>query len=145
MRIALVGPAHPWRGGVAQHTTHLAHALARSGHDVVLESWSRFYPEQLSPRDRGVLSEPEVTPFPATRRNLSWRRPDGWWRAGARFRREGADGVVIVLTAPVQAAPYLPMIAAARSKSSHRHARALRIVAVCHNVLPQERRPHKRS
>jgi glycosyltransferase involved in cell wall biosynthesis len=123
---------------VAQHTTHLAHALAGAGHDVILESWSRLYPARLWPGDRGVLAEPEVPPFPATRRNLSWRRLDGWWRAGVRFRREGADGVLIVVATPLQVPPYLLMLAAARSESGRKSPP--RIVAVCHNVLPHERR-----
>ena len=39
MRIALVGPAHPYKGGGARHTTELAHRLAAAGHNVVVESW----------------------------------------------------------------------------------------------------------
>ena len=38
MRIALVGPAHPFKGGGAAHTTELAHRLAGRGHDVTIES-----------------------------------------------------------------------------------------------------------
>ena len=36
MKIALVGPAHPYKGGGARHTTELAHRLAAAGHDVEL-------------------------------------------------------------------------------------------------------------
>ncbi len=36
MRIALIGPAHPYKGGGALHTTELAHRLAAAGHEVVL-------------------------------------------------------------------------------------------------------------
>ena len=35
MKIALVGPAHPYKGGGARHTTELAHRLAAAGHDVI--------------------------------------------------------------------------------------------------------------
>jgi D-inositol-3-phosphate glycosyltransferase len=127
---------------VAQHTTHLAHALAAAGHDVVLESWSRLYPEPLWPGDPGVLAEPEAPPFPATRRSLSWRRPDGWWRAGARLRRERSEGVVVVVATPLQAPSYLAMLAAARRRAGL--AGRPRVAAVCHNVLPHERRPFDR-
>jgi hypothetical protein len=39
VRIALVGPAYPDRGGGARHTTELAHRLAAAGHNVIIESW----------------------------------------------------------------------------------------------------------
>jgi len=42
MRVALVGPTHPYKGGVAAHTTQTAHELAAAGHDVTLVSWSRL-------------------------------------------------------------------------------------------------------
>ena len=41
--VALIGPTHPLKGGVAAHTTELAHQLAQAGHEVQLISWSRRY------------------------------------------------------------------------------------------------------
>ena len=38
LKIAVVGPSHPYKGGVASHTTTLAHELADAGHDVTLVS-----------------------------------------------------------------------------------------------------------
>ena len=95
MRIAIVGPTHPYKGGVAQHTTQLAHRLAALGHDVTLESWLRQYPERLYPGQQRV-EVPELPVFPGTTYPLSWNRPDGWWRLGRRLRKS-ADVVVLVL------------------------------------------------
>ena len=36
LRVAVVGPTQPYKGGVAAHTTELAHRLAAAGHDTVL-------------------------------------------------------------------------------------------------------------
>lgn len=41
LKIALVGPSHPYKDGVAAHTTMLAHELSAAGHDVTLLSWAR--------------------------------------------------------------------------------------------------------
>ncbi|MFD0744068.1 hypothetical protein ACFQ1L_21240 [Phytohabitans flavus] len=49
MRVAIVGPAHPYKGGIAQYTTALAHELTAAGHKVRLESWSHQYPRLLYP------------------------------------------------------------------------------------------------
>jgi glycosyltransferase involved in cell wall biosynthesis len=129
VRIAVVGPAHPYKGGVAQYTTELAHRLAAAGHEVVLESWSHQYPAALYP-GRLTVAEPELPLFAPTRRRLSWRRPDSWLRTGRRLR--GADLVVLVLVNPVQVPPYLGILA---GLGRHRTAR---VVVQCHNVLPHE-------
>ena len=66
MKIAIVGPAHPYKGGMAQHTTTLAHRLSAVGHDVVLASWRAQYPRFLYPGQLTV-AEPEVALYPGMR------------------------------------------------------------------------------
>src|SRR5512143_1820501 len=133
MRIAVVGPTHPYKGGIAQHTTELAHRLAARGHDVRLESWSAQYPDRLYP-GRQRVTEPELPPFPGTSYPLSWRWPAGWLRLGRRLRRE-VDAVVLVVVTPVQAPAYLGILRGLRPGRG-----GPRVLALCHNVLPHERR-----
>ena len=109
MRIALIGPAHPYKGGGARHTTELARWLAEAGHEVVLESWIRQYPAGLYPGGRQMVDVPDGEPFPGTRRDLSWRNPAGWVAAGRRLR--GQDLIVFALLIPPQAIPYLAIMA----------------------------------
>ncbi|HUK68631.1 MAG TPA: glycosyltransferase family 4 protein [Streptosporangiaceae bacterium] len=135
MRIALIGPAHPYKGGGARHTTELAHRLAAAGHEVVIESWRAMYPAALYPGVQTV-QEAEGEPYPLTRRLLSWRRPDGWRRAGRRLRKS-CDMAVFTFLAPVQVPAYITIIRGLRS----RVAPGPRVVVICHNVLPHERRP----
>lgn len=131
MRIRLVGPVHPYKGGIAQHTTHLAHELAKAGHDTVVESWRRQYPDAIYPGQQRV-DETEVVPYDRTRYRLSWNSPVSWILLGRRLRAE-ADLVVIVLVSPVQVPPYLVALGALGRK--HRP----RLVVLVHNVLPHER------
>jgi glycosyltransferase involved in cell wall biosynthesis len=130
VRIALIGPAHPYKGGGARHTTELAHRLAAAGHDVVIESWRAQYPSRLYP-GRQTLDAPEGDPYPRTYRRLAWYRPDGWLAAGRRLR--SADLVVFALLTPLQIPAYLAVLAALRHRAS--------TAVICHNVLPHERRP----
>ncbi|MFD0803248.1 glycosyl transferase, partial [Streptomonospora algeriensis] len=109
MRVSLVGPTHPYKGGGARHTTELAHRLAARGHEVVIESWRAQYPALLYP-GRQTVSAPEGEPFTATRRELAWNRPLGWWRAGRRMGAS-ADLVVVTVLIPAQAVPYLGVLA----------------------------------
>jgi glycosyltransferase involved in cell wall biosynthesis len=128
VHIAVVGPTHPLKGGVAQHTTVLAQRLAAAGHHVELVSWRRQYPQLLYP-GRQTVTEPEFTPFEPTRRPLSWNRPDTWWRAARRLR--SADVVIFAHITPVQVPPYRVMLRALRGTAER--------VVICHNVLPHER------
>src|SRR6266498_585875 len=138
MRIALVGPAHPYKGGGARHTTELAHRLAAAGHDVVIESWRAMYPSALYPGVQTVQVT-EGDPYPRTRRLLSWRRPDSWLRAGLRLRGT-CDVAVFVYLAPVQVPAYLAIMWGLRRRTAAGASRP-RAVVICHNVLPHERRP----
>lgn len=130
MRVALVGPAYPYKGGGAHHTTELAHRLTAAGHEVVLESWKAQYPAFLYPGLQ-TIGAPEGEPFPATRRELAWYRPDGWLRAGRRLGRS-CDLAVLAVLSPVQVPSYLGI--------ARGIGRRARVVALCHNVLPHERR-----
>jgi glycosyltransferase involved in cell wall biosynthesis len=133
VRVAIVGPTHPYKGGVAQYTTSLAHRLAQAGHEVRLESWSHQYPKLLYPGQLTV-DEPELPVFEHTARGLSWRRPDSWYRVGRRLR--SADLVVLVVVTPVQMPAYRGILAGLGKRGE----RTTRVVAECHNVLPHERR-----
>jgi glycosyltransferase involved in cell wall biosynthesis len=132
LRIGIVGPAFPYKGGGAHHTTELAHRLAAAGHDVVIESWRAQYPALLYPGQQ-TIDEPEGEPFPGTRRELSWRRPDGWLRAGRRLR--SADLVVLATLTPIQVPSYLGILRGLRGGRA-------RVTVLCHNVLPHERKPY---
>jgi glycosyltransferase involved in cell wall biosynthesis len=128
VRIALVGPTHPYKGGVAAHTTQTAHELAAAGHDVRLVSWSRLYPKALYPGEQAVPDGgPDLPPFEPTTRPLRWDRPWSWWRTGRALR--DADLVVIVVVLPVQVPALLVVVRAARPAPR---------VAIVHNVVPHE-------
>jgi glycosyltransferase involved in cell wall biosynthesis len=129
VRIAIVGPTHPIKGGVAQHTTVLAQQLAAAGHDVRIVSWQEQYPQRLYPGQQTVERR-EFSLFEPTERVLSWKRPDSWVRAA--FALRPLDLVVFAHVTPVQVAPYRVMLAAL-------HRGTAQTVVICHNVLPHER------
>ena len=138
MRVAVVGPTHPFKGGVAAHTTELARRLDLAGHDTELVSWSRLYPSLLYPGRQVVPGgAPDLPPYGATTRPLSWRRPDSWWRVGRSLREH--DLVVLVHVVPALAPALLTVLRSARA-GRRRAGRSPRVVVVAHNVLPHE--PH---
>ncbi|HEY3611540.1 MAG TPA: glycosyltransferase [Pseudonocardiaceae bacterium] len=135
MRIALIGPAHPWRGGIPLHTAELAHRLAAVGHDVRICSWRSQGPARWLPTQRDRLATPEAPPYPASTYPLDWRSPLSWWWVGRRLARQ-SDVVVLVSYTTVQA-PALGLVGAVARRGA-------RVIALCHNVLPHERHPADR-
>jgi glycosyltransferase involved in cell wall biosynthesis len=138
MRIAIVGPTHPYKGGVAAHTTQTAHALAAAGHDVRLVSWSRLYPGRLYPGEQSVPDGgPDLPPFPGTARPLRWDRPWSWWRTGRSLH--DADLVIIVVVVPIQVPSLLALVRAVRA--GRRNGPSPQLIAIAHNVVPHETHP----
>lgn len=136
LRLAVVGPTHPFKGGVASHTTQLCHELAEAGHDVTLVSWTHLYPSMLYPGEQAVPGgAPDVEPFPRTVRSLSWARPDSWIRAGRRLR--DVDAIIVVHVIPQIVPAHLALLRAAGSGP--------RTIVITHNVLPHEPRPGDRQ
>ncbi|HYH32345.1 MAG TPA: glycosyltransferase family 4 protein [Pseudonocardia sp.] len=136
MRITLIGPAFPWRGGIPLLTTELAHRLTAGGHRVRIRTWTRQGPARLLPAQRHPLAAPEARPFPAEDEPLSWRNPRHWFRTAQRAAAE-SDVVVLIFYTTVQA-PALATIA----RLARRHAR---ILVVCANAVPHEPRPGDRT
>ncbi|HWN81228.1 MAG TPA: hypothetical protein VNM87_03960 [Candidatus Udaeobacter sp.] len=47
MKLALLGPAHPLRGGIAYYLAILDQELRRAGHDVTFVGFKEQYPERV--------------------------------------------------------------------------------------------------
>lgn len=62
MRIVIIGPSYPFRGGIAQHTSLLANELIKH-HDVKFISYTRQYPKFIFPgqSDKDYESSPLFT------------------------------------------------------------------------------------
>ncbi len=90
MRLVVLGPGHPFRGGIARTTTELVSALERRGHEVTFLTPVRQYPSRLFPghRDRDPAACPKLdcaTPI------LDPFAPTSWPRARAAARSVRAD------------------------------------------------------
>ena len=89
MKVAVVGPAYPFRGGIAHYTTLLAAHLSAQ-HDTRLYSFERQYPAVLFPGRSQIDPSEKPLADVETRRWLtpwwpfSWRRVTGLESLAAR-------------------------------------------------------------
>ena len=138
MRIAVIGPVHPYRGGVSQFNTRLVEEL-RKGTDVLVASWSHQFPNWLYPGGEQWSAHPATVESHHTRFELDYRSPASIARTVRTLRRWRADAVVLSWTTTFAGPHYLILLALLR-----RAAPPIGVVAICHNVLPHERRPGDR-
>jgi len=133
MKIAIVGPTHPYKGGIAQQTTQLANELSDPGNDVHLISWKHQFPF-FYPGDQFVQQDdPEVPTFSDAKRILSWRNPIGWWRLGRKLK--DFDQIILIWWVPTIQGPVYSVLLKGLSTTT------AKITIICHNVLPHEGRP----
>jgi glycosyltransferase involved in cell wall biosynthesis len=137
VKVALLGPTHPHRGGIAHYTTLLARAFARED-DVHLLSFSRLYPGLLFPGttqfDRsGDAILPPVSAEPI----LDSVNPVSWWRTGDRIRALAPDLLVVPWWHPF----FGPSLGTAARRARPAGRTAPKRIFLCHNVEPHEATP----
>src|SRR3989442_10166518 len=132
--VAVLGPFHPYRGGIAHHTTLLAQALA-STHPVLGLNYERLYPRLLFPGRTQLdeSSEPLVAEGVPVLRLVDSLGPHTWPRAARAARRFGTRLLVVQWWHPF----FAPACAGVARGLRRSGAKAL---FLCHNVLPHERR-----
>jgi glycosyltransferase involved in cell wall biosynthesis len=129
-KVIVIGPVLPLRGGIAQHTTLLARALAES-HDCQTLSFRRLYPKWLFPgqseRDPGYEGHIEAR----TEYILDSLNPLTWWRTVRRVKQIQPEFVLIPWWT-FFLGPLFSYLTWSLKRSG------INVVFVCHNVQDHE-------
>jgi glycosyltransferase involved in cell wall biosynthesis len=131
MKLTLIGPTYPFRGGIAQYTTFLYRALAQK-HDVNLISFLWQYPQWLFP-GKSDRDPSQVTLQADAQYLLTPLLPWDWWRTFQTIKADRPDAVICSWWHPFWA-PAFGVLARLLKYSR------IPLYYVCHNVLPHERR-----
>jgi len=139
MKVALLGPTHPYRGGIAHYTTLLARAFA-ARHDVAIVSFSRLYPGFLFPGTTQFDASAEaILPPVEPERIVDSLNPWTWRRAGRRLRALAPDVLIVPWWHPF----FGPSLGLAARLA--RRGGAPKRIFLCHNVEPHEPTPLLRA
>ncbi len=135
MKIAVIGSAHPLRGGgIATFNERLAAVLQEQGHEVTIYSFSLQYPSFLFPGKSQFTDEP--APKGLTIKSIiNSVSPINWLQAGKTIRNDRPDLVVVRYWLPFMG-PSLGTILRIIRKNKHS-----KIVCIADNVIPHEKRP----
>lgn len=131
LRIALVAPMWPLRGGIAHFAASMARNLVARGHDVRPVTFARQYPDLLFPGKTQLDDGPAPAGVPRADALLDTLDPWSWRRTARRIAENGADVAVLHYWMPF-VAPALGGLARALRR------RGVRVVTVVHNALPHE-------
>ncbi len=132
MKVTLIGPAYPLRGGIAHHVFRLHQELTRRGHSVQVISFKRLYPGFLFPgKTTADTSEQKLDAGAVAL--LDPLNPLTWF-LGFRTVRKFAPDLVIVQWWNTFFAPVTCVLCALLAEAG------IKVLIECHNVFPHERK-----
>ena len=132
-RIIIVGPAYPYRGGIADFNERLAREFQREGHEVTVYTFTLQYPGFLFPGKTQYSTSPAPGDLTIVRKVHSVN-PFNWIKVGREIRRQRPDLVMVRFWLPFMA-PCLGTIA-----RIIRGDKRIQVVSLLDNVVPHEHR-----
>jgi glycosyltransferase involved in cell wall biosynthesis len=130
MRISIIGPAYPLRGGIAHHVYWLRRELATRSHETQVISFRKLYPRIFFPGTTEIDRSGLALDAHAIQ-VLSPLNPLTWFRSIRLVRDFSPDAVVFQWWQPF----FGPLVGTLAR--SFRRTR-IRCIIECHNVFPHE-------
>ena len=133
-KIAIIGPAHPLRGGLTTFNHRLAKEFIALGDDCVIYSYSLQYPSFLFPGTSQFTDEPapaNLTIYTI----INSVNPLNWVKVGRRIAKDRPDIILVRFWIPFMG-PALGTILRLVMKNKH-----TRIIGLADNIIPHEKRP----
>jgi glycosyltransferase involved in cell wall biosynthesis len=134
MKIIIIGPAHPLRGGLASYNERLAREFKNQGHDVSVYTFSLQYPGFLFPGTTQFSTEAAPTDLDIHVR-INSINPLNWISVGNELKKIKPDIIVVRYWLPFMG-PCLGTILRIVQKNKH-----TKVICIADNVIPHEKRP----
>lgn len=132
--IKIIGPAYPFRGGLASYNERLAQEFQNQGHRVEIETFTIQYPGILFP-GKSQYIDGKAPEHLKIKRTVNSINPLNWLRIGTRIRREKPDLLMVRYWLPFMA-PALGTICRIVRKNKH-----TKVICLADNIVPHEKRP----
>jgi D-inositol-3-phosphate glycosyltransferase len=126
VRIAFLGPAPPFCGGIAQFASHLASEFSAQGHEICFFNFKHQYPTLLFPADQ---QEDDTQPSHPSQRVLTAYLPHTWKKTVNVINDWRPDLLIISWWIPFFALAFGYII---------RRVKHCRKMILAHNVIPHE-------
>jgi D-inositol-3-phosphate glycosyltransferase len=135
-KILLVGPAHPYRGGIADLNERLAASLKAGGDEAEILSFSLQYPSFLFP-GKSQTSEGDPPENIRIWSSINSVNPFNWILTGLRFRKKKYDLILFRYWLPFFGPAFGTIARLLKRKNN-------KILVITDNAIPHEKRPGDR-
>ena len=131
MKIVILGPAYPYRGGLASIMHTMAREYQQRGHEVKIYTFSVQYPSILFPGKTQYVDGPAPADL-HIERVMNTVNPLNWISLGLRLKRERPDMVLMKYWTPFMAPCFGTIARIARTNG------VTKVVCQIDNVEPHE-------
>ncbi|HLT95104.1 MAG TPA: hypothetical protein VKZ56_11110, partial [Membranihabitans sp.] len=94
MKIIILGPAHPYRGGIADTNESLCEAFNTNGHDASIITFKVQYPDLLFP-GKSQFKPESKPPDLKIDRMIHSLNPANWFRVAGKINKMQPDLVIV--------------------------------------------------
>ena len=131
-RILLLGPAYPYRGGIADTQNAFAKSLQENGHEVILFTFTFQYPKFLFLGKTQLTSNPAPTKL-NIQRKIHSSNPFNWSKTARAINQIKPDVVLFRY--------WTPFLAPCWQGIAKKLSNKIKIIALVDNWLPHEIKP----
>lgn len=132
-KVIILGPAYPYRGGIAKGNELLAHEFGKQGIDCKVYTFTLQYPKVLFPGKTQYTDDPLAYPVQIERK-VNSVNPFNWLSVGWQIRKEAPTLLIIRHWLPFMA-PSMGTIARIAKGN-----KVTRVIALIDNLIPHEKR-----
>lgn len=131
MKITILGPAHPYRGGLASIMQTMAREYQSRGHEVRIYTFTVQYPSLLFPGKTQYIDTPAPKDL-HIERVMNTVNPFNWISLGLRLKREAPDIILMKYWTPFMAPCFGTIARIARQNKK------TKVICQIDNVEPHE-------
>ncbi|NQU05476.1 MAG: glycosyltransferase [Calditrichaeota bacterium] len=135
MKLGIIAPGYPYRGGISHFATRLAQELSQS-QECTYFNFSRLYPDLLFPGKTQLDESSTAYSFPSER-IIDSISPHSWKQTGKTISEKGVETLIFHWWHPFFAPAYRGII---RSLDKN-----INKICICHNVAPHEQSAFRRK
>ena len=134
MKILIVGPAWPYRGGIADFDERIAREYIKKGDKVEIFTFTLQYPSFLFPGKTQYSPDPRPEDLDI-KRKVNAINPFNWIKVGRELKKKNADLIIIKFWLPLMAPCFgtIARIVKGNGKT--------KVVSILDNIIPHEHRP----